>query len=314
MKMRFLNVSKYWIVIAALSVVVAQPPAPKPQIQPAPPAAAEAPKAAPAVEVPPDTVVLTIGTEKMTRAQFEDLLSALADNGRPATTPQAKRQVAEQLAQLKSAASEARKRKLDQTGPVRQMVTIQTENMLVNALGKQLNNELKPSDAALHEYYEKNKSQYEQAKASHILIRFQGSRVPLKPNQKDLTKEEALAKAQEIRKQLMAGGDFAAIAKAESDDVGSGSNGGSLGTFGHGQMVASFDQAAFSLPIEQISEPVESPFGYHVIKVEARTSKSFDEVRPEIEKQLKPQLVRDAMEALRKQTPVTMDENYFGKQ
>jgi parvulin-like peptidyl-prolyl isomerase len=316
--MRLLNATKYLTVLAAATLAMAQTPAPKPAPKPAAPVTPVAPPAAPAapapeVNLPPETVVLTIGTEKITRAQFEDLLSALADNGRPANNPAAKKQVAEQLAELRSAAAEARRRKLDQTGPVRQMIAIQTDNMLASALGKQLSTELKPDEAGMKAYYEKNKSQYEQVKASHILIRFQGSRVPLKPDQKDLTKEEALAKAKEIQKKLVAGGDFAAIAKVESDDAGSGANGGSLGTFGHGQMVPVFDAAAFSQPIGQIGEPVESPFGYHIIKVEERTSKSFADAKPEIEKQMGPQEVRDKMEGFRKQMPVTFNDAYFGK-
>ncbi len=299
---------KHTILIFAAGLAVAQPPPAQPvQIKP------PAPAPAPLVLVAPDTVVLTIGSEKMTRAQFEELLAALAEGGRPATTPEAKRQVAQQLGELRGLAQEARKRKLDRSGAVQQMIAIQTDNMLVSALAKQVSNEVKPDEAAMRAYYDQNKAKYEQTKASHILIRFKGSPVAVKTGQKDLTEEEALAKAQEIRKKLLAGGDFAAIAKAESDDTGTGANGGSLGAFGRGAMVAEFDKVAFSLPVGQLSEPVKSQFGYHLIKVEERNSKSFEEARADVEKQLKPQLAREAMERLKKQTPVTLDDSYFGK-
>ena len=250
----------------------------------------------------------------MTRAQFEQILAALAENGRSTTTPAAKKQVAEQLGEILALAQEARRRKLDQTPGVKEMVDIQTNQVLANALAKQVSNELKVDDAALHAYYDKHKADFEQAKAVHILIRFKGSKVPLKPNQKELTEEEALAKAQDIRKQLVAGGDFAAIAKAESDDVGSGANGGSLGPpSGHGKFVPQFDQAVFSLPVGQISEPVKTMFGYHIIKVEERTTKSFEEARPDVEKRIRPDLTKEAMDRLKNQTPPTLDESYFGK-
>ncbi len=320
--MRLFNRTKFLIMFSAVTASVAQPPATPPPVKPAvirpttPQPVKEPPKeaAAPAV-VSPDTVVLTVGNDKLTRAQFEELLSALPDNMRAAAAAPGpgRRQVGEQIAELKSIAQEARKRKVDQTPGVQQLIAIQTDNVLASALAKRIADEIKPDEPALKAYYDAHKNQYELVKASHILIRFQGSRVPLKPNQKDLTDDEALAKATEIRKQILAGGDFATIAKAESDDVGSGAQGGSLGSFPHGQMVAPFDQAAFSLPVGQLSEPVKSPFGYHLIKVEEHNTKTFEEVRPEIEKQIKPQLTKEAMDRIKKQLPVTIDDSYFGK-
>jgi hypothetical protein len=93
---------------------------------PAPPAVPRpAPSLAnPAAPVSPDTVVVTIGTTKITRAQFEDFLTALAENGRPVPNAAARRQVAQQFGQLMALAEEARKRKLDQTPAAKQMMTI----------------------------------------------------------------------------------------------------------------------------------------------------------------------------------------------
>ena len=224
----------------------------------------------------------------MTRAQFEVLLAALAQNGRPASSPAQKRQVAEQFSELETMAQEARKRKLDESAEVKQMMAIQADSYLANALAKKVTDDTHFTELDLRSYYNDHKSEFEEAKGSHILIRFKGSTVPLKPNQKDLTDAEALAKAQDLRKQILAGADFATLAKAESDDVGSGSKGGDLGTFKHGQMVAAFDQAAFALPVGEVSEPVKSQFGYHIIKITARDPKSSgklaaDRKRPQAE-------------------------------
>ncbi len=79
---------------------------------------------------------------------------------------------------------------------------------------------------ALHKYYDEHKNEFQQVSAHHVLIRFKGSPVPLKEGQKDLTEEEALAKAQEVEKRLKAGEDFGVIAKAESADTGSAAQGG----------------------------------------------------------------------------------------
>jgi parvulin-like peptidyl-prolyl isomerase len=258
---------------------------------------------------------MTVGDEKLTRAQFEELLAALPENVRATAAGggRGKRQLAEQLAEVLAIAQEARKRKIDQTPAVKQIIALQTDQVLAGALARQISSETKPDEAAMHAYFDQHKSEFERVKASHILIRFKGSSAPARPNQKDLSDEEALAKAHDIRKQLLGGADFATLAKAESDDTGSGAKGGSLGTFGHGQMVPPFEQAAFTLPLNQVSEPVKSQFGYHIIKVEERTSKNFEEAKPDLEKQLGPQLTREALDKIHKQAAINIDDAYFGK-
>ena len=76
-----------------------------------------------------------------------------------------------------------------------------------------------------------------------------------------------LALAEALRARILAGEDFAELARQYSDDPGSGAEGGDLGWFGRGQMVPVFEEAAFSLPIGQVSEPIKSDFGYHLIEV-----------------------------------------------
>ena len=106
-----------------------------------------------------------------------------------------------------------------------------------------------------------------EVKARHILVK---------------TKEEADA----VIKQLDEGGDFEAIAKEKSTDAGSGANGGDLGYFGPGQMVPEFETAAFALDVGAYTkEPVQSQFGFHVIKVEDKRSQqppAFDQVKEQV--------------------------------
>ena len=89
------------------------------------------------------------------------------------------------------------------------------------------------------------------------------------------SQEETLALANELYQQLMDGADFAQLASEYSDDPGSAASDGDLGWFGRGRMVAPFEEAAFSLAIDAISQPVESSFGYHIIQVLER-----DNARP----------------------------------
>ena len=288
----------------------AQVPAPKPKtplpVKPPAAAASSTPTAQPF-----DKVVLTVGDEKMTVGEFEKFVDTLPEQYRAQARGPGKRQIVDQLVSLKALAQEARKRKLDQDPAFKAQLAFQAENLLAGTLFRDLSANLKVEDADVRKYYDDHKNEYERVKARHILVRFKGSAAPA--GKKELTEEEALEKTKALRARIVAGEDFATIAKAESDDTGSGAQGGSLGTFPHGQMVAPFDQAAFSLPLGQISEPVKSPFGYHIIKVEERTTKSFEEARPEIEKQMKPQLTKEAMDRIKKQLPVTIDDAYFGK-
>jgi len=93
----------------------------------------------------------------------------------------------------------------------------------------------------------------DQIRASHILCSTDGT-----------SKEEALKQIEGIKAQIDDGADFAALAK-EHSDCPSGSRGGDLGSFGKGQMVPSFEEAAYGLDVDGMSGPVETDFGYHLI-------------------------------------------------
>jgi peptidyl-prolyl cis-trans isomerase C len=296
------------VAASAQTPTPAQPAQPKVVATPAPKAAA-APAPAPAPDVAPTAVILTVGDEKITRAQFEALVAALPEQVRAQAQGPAKRRFAEQYADMKVLAYEARRRNLEKDPEVKQREALQKDSFLAS----ELYSTFKPTEAAMKAYYDEHKGEYDSLKASHILIRFKGSAIPAKKDQKELTEEEALAKAKAIREKLLAGGDFAAIAKAESDDSASGQNGGSLGVFTHGQMVPPFEQAAYALQPGQISEPVKSQFGYHIIRLEERLPKSYNDVRPQIEAKLKTDVAKQSVEEVKKTVPVTIDAAYFGK-
>ncbi|MGM0875560.1 MAG: peptidylprolyl isomerase [Bacillota bacterium] len=125
------------------------------------------------------------------------------------------------------------------------------------------------TDEEMQTYFDENKdslAKSKQVKASHILV-----------------EDEATAK--EVKEKINAGEDFAELAKEYSTDTASAESGGDLGFFGEGSMVAEFEKAAFSMKVDEISEPVKSEYGYHIIKVmdkqEASEAK-FDDSKEEI--------------------------------
>lgn len=146
-----------------------------------------------------------------------------------------------------------------------------------------LKQEVKIDDAALTEYYEAHKSQYtapEERSVNHVLVQ-------VKRNASEAEVTAAKAKADTLRALIAAGGQtIEQVAKESSDDVGSKAEGGATGFFPRGVMAPEFEQAAFSLKVGELSEPVRTDFGFHIIKVkEARTGglKPFAEAKADVE-------------------------------
>jgi peptidyl-prolyl cis-trans isomerase C len=273
-----------------------------------------APAAAPAAPPPPEPnkVVLTIGDQKITEGQFDDMINAIPAQYQQYARGAGKRAFAEQIVQVKVLSQEAEKRKIDQEPKIKEEVTFQRENLLAQAMFLSLQETVKVDDAAVEKYYNDHKNEYEVLKARHILIRVKGAPMQAIPGKPELTDEEALAKAQEIRKRITGGEDFATVAKAESDDAGSGAQGGDLGEFRKGMMVPPFEEAAFAAKVNEITQPVKTPFGYHVILVQSHTTKTLAESRADIEKKIRPEIARDAVANLRKGATVQMDDGFFG--
>lgn len=116
-----------------------------------------------------------------------------------------------------------------------------------NAKNSQNGTDVQPQTQTQTQSKENNVTQVSEVKASHILVS---------------TEEEA----KELRKEILAGKPFAEVAK-EKSSCPSGRNGGDLGYFGKGQMVKEFEDSAFSLPVGEVSEPIKTQFGYHLIQV-----------------------------------------------
>lgn len=150
--------------------------------------------------------------------------------------------------------------------------------------------QMQPAAADVRRVYDDNSKRFEvkeARQASHILI------TPDAGGGADAGKK-AKARADELYAQLKKNPrDFAALARQYSQDPGSAANGGDLGFFERGAMVKPFDDAVFGMKTGEISPPVESEFGYHIIRLDAvrgGKGKSFEEARPEIEAELKKQL------------------------
>jgi peptidyl-prolyl cis-trans isomerase C len=180
---------------------------------------------------------------------------------------------------------------LQQRGMTEERLRQETaETISVNAmLEKEFESLVAATDDEVRKFYEGNKPRFREdatVHASHILIR-----VEEKADAAARTKARALIET--IQTQVKKGGNFAELAKQHSQDPGSAPKGGDLGFFARGQMVPAFEEAAFATKAGQVSGIVETPFGYHLIKVaETKPGRDvgFDEVKEQIREYLKQQV------------------------
>lgn len=159
-----------------------------------------------------------------------------------------------------------------------------------------ITNDVKVSDADLQKYYDQNKSQYTVAESRavrHILVK---------------TKAEA----DKIHDELASGADFAKLAKESSLDPGSKDQGGKL-TISRGQTVAPFDKAAFSLDTNELSQPVKTEFGYHLIQPLAAVKAGSVTPFAEVKAQIKSQLVEERKNKAVSDWATEIEKKYDGK-
>ncbi len=269
-----------------------------PDVQPAAPDAPDAPAAEPAKPVPdvlPD-VVARVNGQPIARSELERAIRNIELNAGGDIPPERRaeiyRGVLDQLIDVKLLEQEAAARNIkatdaevnqgltemraqapdqatfDKALTARQMTEADLRNEARQRLtvDKLLVAEVEPKAAVgaadIEAFYRANPQffmQPEAVRASHILVK-------VEPGSDDASKQAARAKAEDLLKQVNAGGDFAALAQQHSQD-GSAAGGGDLGFFPRGQMVKAFEEAAFGMKPGDASQLVESEFGFHVIKV-----------------------------------------------
>ncbi|GIW22795.1 MAG: foldase protein PrsA [Candidatus Sericytochromatia bacterium] len=179
--------------------------------------------------------------------------------------------------------------------------SINEELLIEKVKNKILDDKFKTTDKELRDYYEKNKDLFdkkEKVKASHILV-----------------KDEKLAN--EILDKINKGEDFSKLAEKYSEDPGSKNKGGDLGFFAKGQMVPEFEKVAWDLKLNEVSKPVKTQFGFHIIKktgFEKAEKFDFEKSKKEVENKLKEQkkteILKNYIEELRKNAKI---ENYIFK-
>lgn len=217
----------------------------------------------------PDHVVAKVDGTDITEADITLALADLGDSIQQIPEAQRRDYVITYLADIRLGAKAARDAKLADDAEFKRRIAYQTDRMLFEDYNAAQAKKAVTDETmrALYTDTVKNLKPETEIRASHILV-------------------ETEDQAKDIEKRLKAGEDFAKLATELSKDPGSGKQGGDLGFFTKDRMVPEFSAAAFALTIGQVSEPVKSQFGYHVIKLTEKREKpvpTFDEVKDQIE-------------------------------
>jgi parvulin-like peptidyl-prolyl isomerase len=234
-------------------------------------------------------------------------------------------QVKKEIGQIRVLANRARKDGLDKEKAVELSLLVARSQVLADAYFRDLqkNSDKLVSDENVEQYYNEHKDEFEEVHARHILV---STRAPeemdnphdasdkdqKKPAEKKApTKEEAQKKAQALLDRIRKGEDFAKLAKENSDDPGSKTKGGDLDFFSKGDMVPQFDEVAFKLSPGQVSDLVETQFGFHIIKVEEKRTGPLDEkAKEKIKSKLEQEAVEKRIDEIVSQAKVEIAEDF----
>jgi peptidyl-prolyl cis-trans isomerase C len=216
-----------------------------------------------------------VGNTAITQADFDREMKSLPEYAQQMfNTPDGKQRFLDELVKKEILYQEAMKRGLENTPEFNQKVADFKKLTLISELiDKEVISKSKVSDQEIKDYYNKHKEDFtttSQIRASHILVK---------------TEDEA----KKVLDRLNKGEKFETLARELSIDKASAKNGGDVGFFGRGQMVPEFEKAAASMKVGEISGPVKTQFGYHIIKVTGRKAGpvvDFDRVKEVIAQRL----------------------------
>ncbi len=252
---------------------------------------------------PDNRVIASVGEYKLTVDEFKQQIDSLPPQFKAviAQNKDFRKRFVERWIDMTLMSIKAKKLGLDKDPDVQKRLMQLKRALLAQEVSKRfIEDKLTVTEDELKKFYDAHKDEYkegEKVKARHILIK-----VPAGAS--DEAWEKARKKAIEIKKRLEKGEDFSELAKKFSDDPGTKDKGGELGYFGKGRMVPEFEKTAFSLNKGEISEPVKTIFGWHIIQVEDKKKariKGFNEVKflltqkakQEKKKRLQDELLKD---------------------
>jgi hypothetical protein len=261
---------------------------------------------------PGDRIVLSVGDQKMSAAEVEKFVQTLSPQLRAYFGGQGKAALPEQLVRMKVLLEEALKQKLEEQPDVVYALRADRESILADAALMRLERNIPITDEELHSLYKQRQEQLEQIRIRLLLIRTDSS--PMKkpgPDRPLLSNAEARKKLEDLRKQILAGAEFAELAKQYSEDSGTASAGGDMGYTMRDQLMPPLGAAAAALKPGQVSDVLLTPMGLEIIKVEDKRTRPFEEVKPQLETELRQSKAKEALGKITEQYKVVIDQQFF---
>lgn len=232
----------------------------------------------------PNKVVATVNGKQITAKEAADMIDALSPQERKRYESNLSALV-QQIFAAQQIAGDALKQNLDQKTPYKEQIEISRDGILTQAYLRAAIESPAAAEKA-KQYYDAHPAEFEEVKISGILIGFNPPGTPANSATLTRTESEAQAKAADIEKRLKAGGDFAALARTESDHQQTAVKGGDLGGFltSDVNVPADIRDAVAKLQANQVSDPIRSAIGgangFLIIKLNSRNKLPFDEVKP----------------------------------
>ena len=235
-----------------------------------------------------DPILAEIGTEKFKMSDLERVINYYDEEKRKSLeqNPQYKVIILRRIVQTMVLSQNAREKGFDQRADIKEQLNLLSNDFIANQyIEKEVVGKIEVSDKDVEVYYKLHKEEFgtpEMVRVRHILFS-----VPKTAS--DDEKKKTRAKAGEVLKQIREGASFEKLAAEMSDDTGSKYKGGDLGFFQRGRMVPEFENAAFSLKNGELSDVIETSFGYHILKLEEKKEpkiESFEKVREKVRKKV----------------------------
>ena len=256
-----------------------------------------------------DKVVMRVNGEAVTEKEFDAFLQSAPEQMQPYyASPEGRRLLAEQVVKLKALEQEGRRLGVETEPDAASRIEMARANIVASyTLAKLVP---PPSDAKLRAEWEKQKGNFEMMQLSHILIAYAGGGVPPRTGS-PLSPADAMKKAQSIEARLRGGADFAQIARTESDDVNSASEGGSLGSVPPSALPVEVRNVVANLKEQQVSAPVKSQYGIHIFKAGVDSARRYEELKPMFAQKLQRDEAEATLIRLQKSAKVELDPQFF---